>query len=266
MLMIDSHCHLDFVDFQSDLDDIVRRAKTASVEGMLTISTRLDGFPNVLAIAERYPMIWCSVGIHPHETEKEEADAQKLIDLARHPKVVGIGETGLDYYYDHSDRDAQKRAFRAHILAAQETGLPLIVHTREADENTAAMLQAAMAERPFSGLLHCFTSSQRLAEQAIEMGLSISFSGILTFKKTDALRETAKNVPLDRLLIETDAPYLAPVPHRGKRNEPAFTAHTAALLAQIKGLTLADIAEATTNNFFRLFAKADRMALGQVQA
>lgn len=262
MMLVDSHCHLDFPDFDPEREAVIARAEQASVKAMLTISTSLKTFPRVRAIAERYPNIWCSVGIHPHEADQEEADARTLIELAQHPKVIGIGETGLDYYYDHSDRSAQAASFRSHIRAAQETGLPIIVHTRDADHDTAQILTEAMAEKPFRGLLHCFTSSQALAEKAVAMGMMVSFSGILTFKKTDDLRATAAALPLDHILVETDAPYLAPAPHRGKRNEPAFTAHTAALLAALRGIDLETLARATTDNFFRLFTKAERAALG----
>jgi TatD DNase family protein len=256
-MLVDSHCHLDFPDFAADLDGTVARARAAGVGLMLTIGTKLSQFPGVLAVAERYPDVWCSVGVHPHEAASEGADAStaRLLELARHPKVVGFGETGLDYYYEHSPREAQVKAFRAHIAAARAAQLPLIVHTRDADDETGAILAEEMAAGPFTGLLHCFSSGRALAERAVGLGLYISLSGIMTFKKSDALRAIAAGVPADRLLVETDAPYLAPVPMRGKRNEPAFVAHTAASLAQVKGMAADELAEATTANFLRLFTK-----------
>ena len=256
-MLIDSHCHLDFPDFAEDLDGTVGRARAAGVGLMLTIGTKLSQFPGVLAVAERYPDVWCSVGVHPHEAaaEGEAATTAHLLDLARHPRVVGFGETGLDFYYEHSPREAQERAFRAHIAAAREAGLPLIVHTRDADAETGAILAEEMAAGAFTGLLHCFSSGQALAERAVGLGLYISLSGILTFKKSDGLRAIAAAVPADRLLVETDSPYLAPVPMRGKRNEPAYVAHTAIKLAETRGITAEALAETTTANFLRLFTK-----------
>ena len=256
-MLIDSHCHLDFSDFADELDDVVARAGDAGVGGMLTICTHVTRFERVLAVAERYDNVWCSVGIHPHEAANEpEVTAEHLVRLARHPKVVGFGESGLDYYYEHSPRAAQRRGFRAHIAAARQAQLPLIVHSRDADEDTMAILRDEHAKGAFPGLIHCFTAGPAVAECAVELGLSISISGIVTFKKADALREVARFVPADRLLVETDAPYLAPVPKRGKRNEPAFVAHTAAFLAEVRGEAPDALAAATTDNFFRLFAKA----------
>ncbi len=254
-MLVDSHCHLDFPDFAPDLDGTVNRARQAGVGLMLTIGTKLSQFDGVRAVAERFPDVWCSVGIHPHEAATEEGGTARLLELARHPKVVGFGETGLDFFYAHSPRDAQERAFRAHIAAARTARLPLIVHTRDADAETAAILAEEMATEPFTGLLHCFSSGRELAEKAVELGFYISLSGIITFKKADALRAVVAAVPLDRLLVETDAPYLAPVPMRGKRNEPAFVAHTAAKVAEIKGVSPERLAEATTANFLRLFGK-----------
>lgn len=255
-MLVDSHCHLDYLQRDGDLDDALDRAREAGVTEMLTISTKLSSFEGVRAIAERHDDVWCSVGVHPHEAEAEgQAMPDQLIALAAHPKVVGIGETGLDYYYEHSPRAAQQESFRAHIAAARETGLPLIVHSREADEDTAAILREEMAAGAFSGLIHCFSTGQGLADAALDLGLSISIAGIVTFKKSEALRETAAKVPLERLLVETDAPYLAPVPKRGKRNEPAYVVHTAACLAELKGLGPEALAEATSANFHRLFAK-----------
>jgi TatD DNase family protein len=255
-MLVDSHCHLDFPDFADDLDALLERAAAAGVGLMVSIGTKLSQFDKVLAVAERYPQVYCTVGIHPHEAATEaKTDAAQLIALAAHPKVIGFGETGLDYFYDHSPREQQRAAFRSHIQAARETGLPVIVHTRDADEDTAAILAEEAAIGPFAGLIHCFSSSRQLAEKAIDLGLYISLSGILTFNKAEELRDTVRTLPLERLLVETDAPYLAPVPKRGKRNEPAFVAHTAAKLAELKGLDAAALAAATTANFHRLFTK-----------
>lgn len=255
-VLIDSHCHLDFPDFGPEVEEVVARAHGAGVGLMLTISTKVSEFDRVRAVAERFPHVYCTVGIHPHEAASEpETDTATLVEMAKHPKVVGIGETGLDYFYEHSPREAQQRNFRAHIAAARETGLPLVVHTRDADEDTAAILTEEMGKGAFPGLLHCFSSGPQLAEKALEIGLYISLSGILTFKNAVELRETAARVPLDRLLVETDAPYLAPVPKRGKRNEPSFVVHTAEKLAEMKGIGAAALAEATTANFLRLFSR-----------
>jgi TatD DNase family protein len=258
--LVDSHCHLDFPDFAGELDAVVRRAGEAGVATMLTICTRLSRFAEVLAVAERYHNVYCSVGVHPHEAEKEgEVAAARLLDLAGHPKVIGFGETGLDYYYEHSPREAQQRSFRAHIAAARAAGLPLIVHARDADGDVADILAEEQEKGRFPGLIHCFTGGCALAERALGLGFFISFSGIVTFKKADAVREIARDVvPLERALVETDAPYLAPGPHRGKRNEPAFTAVTTECLARIKGVPVEAVARATTDNFFRLFRKAKR--------
>lgn len=256
--LVDSHCHLDFPDFGDELDAVVARAGQAGVGYMVTISTHLTKFPQVKAVAERFDNIFCTVGIHPHQAGTERLTTpEELADLAAHPKVVGIGETGLDFYYEHSPRGVQETQFRAHIRAARATGLPLIVHTRDADDDTVRVMDEEYAEGgPFPGLIHCFSAGPDLAAKAVGMGLYISVSGIVTFKKADDLRATLKGVPLDRLLVETDSPYLAPIPNRGKRNEPAFTAHTAACLADLKGVSADDLAMATTANFFRLFTKA----------
>lgn len=255
-MLVDSHCHLDFPDFEGRLDDVMARARNAGVGRMLTICTHVTRFERVLALAERYDNVWCTVGIHPHEAGNEpEVDAARLIALAKHPKVVGFGETGLDYFYEHSPRERQKASFRAHIQAARETGLPVVVHTREADDDTVRILAEEMEKGAFPGLIHCFTSGRELAEKAIEHGLYISLSGIVTFKSAEAVRETVRGLPLDRLLVETDAPYLAPIPNRGKTNEPAFVVHTAAKVADIKGVSADRLAEATTANFLRLFSK-----------
>jgi len=258
-MLVDSHCHLDFPEFAAELPDVVARAKAAGVGVCISIGTRLSGFAAVAAVAARFPDIYCSVGVHPHEAEKEPLDdAAPLLALARNPKVVGIGETGLDYYYEHSPRAKQIANFRAHISAARALALPLIVHTRDAEDDTIGILREEMGQGTFTGLIHCFTGTERLADAALDLGLCISASGIATFKKSDALRAVLARVPLDRLLVETDAPYLAPVPHRGKRNEPAFVAHTAAMLAELKGVPFEELARATTDNFFRLFTRATR--------
>ncbi|MEQ9518720.1 MAG: TatD family hydrolase [Parvibaculum sp.] len=260
--LVDSHCHLDFKDFDGELDDIVQRAGEAGVGLMVTIGTKLREFDKVLKVAESYDNIVCTVGIHPHEAEAEpDVATDRLIELSKHPKVVGIGETGLDYYYDHSPRDLQRANFLAHIAASRETGLPLIIHTRDADEDMAEILSDETGKGPFPALLHCFSSSQTLGLKALDLGLYISLSGIVTFKSAAELQETAKLVPLDRLLVETDSPYLAPVPKRGKRNEPSFVAHTAAKVAELQGISADALAEATTENFFRLFSKVPRSAL-----
>lgn len=255
-VLIDSHCHLDFPDFGAEVEEVVARAHEAGVGLMVTISTKVSEFDRVKAVAERFSHVYCTVGIHPHEAASEpETDTATLIEMAKHPKVVGIGETGLDYYYEHSPREAQKRNFRSHIAAARETGLPLIVHTRDADEDMAQILDEEMGKGAFPGLLHCFSSSPQLAEKALSLGLYISLSGIVTFKSAEELRATAAKVPMDRLLVETDAPYLAPVPKRGKRNEPSFVVHTAAKVAEIKNVTVGELASATTANFLRLFSR-----------
>lgn len=258
-MLVDSHCHLDFPDFAEDFDGMLARASEAGVGTMVTICTELSRFDAVRTIAEQHANIYCTVGVHPHEAEEEGLDDPgPLVRLARHERVVAIGETGLDYYYEHSPREAQRTSFRAHIAAARETGLPIVVHTREADDDTMAILEEEHRAGPFTGLIHCFSTSRELAERAVELGLSISLSGIVTFKKAETLREIARDLPLDRILVETDAPYLAPMPHRGKRNEPAFVAHTAACVAEARGMAVDDLARATTDNFFRLFTRAER--------
>lgn len=262
-MLIDSHCHLDYLDRNGvDLDEVVARAGRAGVGLMVTICTKVTEFPTILSIAERFSNVYCSVGIHPHEAEAEpDVTAERLIELAQHPKVVGIGETGLDYFYEHSPRDAQQKSFRAHIAAARETGLPLIVHTRDADEDTIGIMRDEYEKGAYPGLIHCFSSSAWLAREAVSMGFGISVSGIVTFKTAEALREAVAEVAMDKLLVETDAPYLAPVPNRGKQNEPAFVIHTAERLADLKGLTMGEIEEKTTANFLSLFKKVNPSAL-----
>ena len=261
-LLVDSHCHLNFKDFDEDLNLVVERAGDAGVGLMVTICTKLKEFDQILAIAERYDNIVCSVGIHPHEAAEEpDVDAARLVELAQHPKVVAIGETGLDYFYEHSPREPQIKNFRSHIWAARETQLPIVIHTRDADQDTSDILTDEMAQGTFPGLLHCFSSGQTLANTALDLGLYISLSGIVTFKSAKDLQETAKLVPEDRLLVETDSPYLAPVPKRGKRNEPSFVVHTAQKVADLRDVEASHLADTTTENFFRLFSKVPREAM-----
>jgi TatD DNase family protein len=263
MMLVDSHCHLDFPDFTAEVDEIVARARSAGVGHMLTICTRVRKFPDVLAIAQRFPDVTCSVGTHPHSaTEERDFKVDEIVERTSHLRVVAIGEAGLDYFYRKSTREDQEAGFRSHIAAARETGLPLIIHTRDADEVTARILREEMAKGAFKAVLHCFTGGRVLAETGIELGHYVSFSGILTFPKSGALREIAASLPLDRLLVETDAPFLAPQPNRGKRNEPAFVRHTAKVLAEARGLSEGEVADITTANFFSLFAKA-RAAMGE---
>jgi TatD DNase family protein len=255
-LLVDSHCHLDFPDFAEELPDVVARAHDAGIGILQTISTKMTTFPNVLGVAEQFDNVYASVGIHPHEVEKEEKiTTAELVEKAQHPKVIGIGETGLDYFYEHSPRELQQASFLEHIGAARETKLPLIIHTREADEDTMQILRDEQAKGAFPGLIHCFTSGRGVAEGAIELGMYVSISGIVTFKSAKDLQEIVKDLPLERLLVETDAPYLAPVPQRGKTNEPAFTRHTAEFLAELKGISFEEVAEVTTRNFLELFNK-----------
>lgn len=252
-MLIDSHCHLDPEYFSEDLPEVIKRAHDNGVHKMMTISTKLSTFPGVLEVAKAYDSVVCTVGVHPHDVETEtDLSKEKLLELAAHPKVVGLGETGLDYYYEHSPRDLQKKGFSDHIEANLESGLPLIVHCREAEQDTIDCLKTVGQGRA-TGVIHCFSGTMKFARQALDLGFYISLSGILTFKKADEIREVAKFAPLDRLLVETDSPYLAPVPYRGKRNEPAYTLHTAEHLAMIRGLSLLDVAKATTGNFNRLF-------------
>jgi TatD DNase family protein len=260
-MLIDSHCHLDFPDLSDDLDGIVSRARRAGIGRLVTISTRVKRHSQVIAIAERFEDVFCSVGTHPHHAQEElDVTVGELVRRAEHPKVVAIGEAGLDYHYDYSPRAAQEQGFRRHIAAARETGLPLVIHSREADADIATILSEEMRRGAFSAVLHCFTSGRELALRAIELGLFISFTGILTFKNSDALRAIAAELPADRILVETDAPYLAPGKFRGKRNEPAYVVETAASLAKARGVSPEDIAHQTTENFFRLFGKVPRPA------
>lgn len=260
-MLIDSHCHLDFPEFAPELDAVVARAEAAGIGRMVTISTRVRKHADVLAVAERFPNVYCSVGTHPHNAHEElDITASELVRRAAHPKVVAIGEVGLDHHYDFSPHAAQEQGFRTHIAAARETGLPLVIHSREADEDTAQILREEMGKGAFPAILHCFTGGRDLALTAIDLGLYISFTGILTFKNSQALRDIAAELPADRILIETDAPYLAPGPFRGKRNEPAFVVETAKVLAAVRGVSFAEIAAQTTENFFRFFSKVPRPA------
>lgn len=256
-MLVDSHCHLNFPDFNDDLDDIIARARSAGVGVMQTICTEMAEFEAVYAIAEKYDGIYCSVGVHPNDSGKQEiVTAQELIAKTSRKKVIGIGETGLDYHYEYTDREYQKRSFIEHIKAAQATGLPLIVHTRNADDDTMEIISSEISKTSFKFLIHCFTSSKQLAEKAVELGGYISLSGIITFKSAGAIRDAVAGVPLDRLLIETDSPYLSPMPHRGKRNEPSFVVQVNKALANIKNISEEESAKITTKNFFRLFDKA----------
>jgi TatD DNase family protein len=261
-MIIDSHCHLDFPELKGELDAVLARARGAGVGLMVTISTWVRRFDEVLAIAAGYDEVFCSVGTHPHNAAEEpDVTAAELVKLARHQKVVAIGEAGLDYHYDNSPRSDQEKSFRTHIAAARETGLPLVIHARDADADIAHILEEESAKGAFPFVLHCFTSGPELARRGLALGGYVSFSGVVTFKKSDALRDIAREVPLDRILVETDAPYLAPEPMRGKINEPAFVVHTAARLAAVKGVSEAELARATNDNFFRLFNKVPRASL-----
>jgi TatD DNase family protein len=259
--LVDSHCHLDFPDLAGDLPGVVARAHAAGVTRMVTICTRLQHEPQVRSIAEAYPGVFYAAGTHPMSAAEEPlATAEALAALARHPRFVGIGETGLDYHYTADTKAIQQTSLRVHIEAAQETGLPLIIHARDADEDMERILAEGMAHRPYACVMHCFSSGPRLAEAALEMGFTLSISGIAAFPRSQDLRDIFARAPLDRLILETDSPYLAPPPHRGKRNEPAYVAHTAAALAPVFGLSLAEFAAITTANFDRLFPRAARSA------
>ena len=256
-MLIDSHCHLDFDALAGDLDGVLARAKAAGVTGMVTISTRVEQFDRITAIAEAHDNVWCSVGTHPHHADEElHISADDLIRLSAHPKCVAIGEAGLDYFYDNAPRDAQATGFRRHIAAARQTGLPLVIHSRAADEDMAQILEEESGKGAFPFVLHCFSSSAELARRGLALGGYLSFSGIITFKNAEEIREVAGFAPADRILVETDAPYLAPVPHRGQSNEPSFVRHTAERLAEVRGVSLEQLAADTTANFANLFAKA----------
>jgi TatD DNase family protein len=260
-MIVDSHCHLDFPDFAEELDAVVARAQAAGLTRIVTISTRVKRHAEVRAIAEKFERVYCSVGTHPHNAHEElDITAADLVRLSAHPKVVAIGEAGLDYHYDHSPRDAQEQGLRTHIAAARNTGLPLVIHSRDADADMARILEEETGKGAFPAVLHCFTGSRELALTGIALGLYVSFSGILTFKKSDELRAIAAELPADRILVETDAPYLAPGRYRGKRNEPAYVVETARVLAEARGVGFDEIARQTTDNFFRLFSKVPRAA------
>ncbi len=256
-MLADSHCHLNYKGLAEEQQAVLERARARGVTAMLNIATRESEWVDVLATAEREPDVWATVGIHPHEADQHpHVDTAKLVERAQHPRIVGIGETGLDYYYDHSDRQRQQASFRAHIAAAREAGVPIVIHTRDAEDDTAAILRDELGKGAFAGVIHCFTGTAAFARVALDLGFYISISGIVTFKSAKALQEVASTLPIDRLLVETDAPFLAPVPHRGKTGEPAFVADTAAFLAALRGDDLALLQEATARNFHTLFAKA----------
>ncbi len=256
-MLVDSHCHLNYKGLAEQQDEVLARARTRGVTAMLNIATRESEWDDVLAAATKNADVWASVGIHPHDADQHpDIDTAKLVERAAHPRVIGIGETGLDYYYDKSDRARQQDSFRRHIHASQQSGLPIIVHTRDAEADTLALLGAEMARAPYSGVIHCFTASDNFAKAALDLGLYISISGIVTFKNAADLQATAKWLPQDRLLVETDSPFLAPVPHRGKTGEPAFVADTLAFLADLRGEEQEALAAMTSANFYRLFDKA----------
>jgi len=260
-MLIDTHCHLDFPDFAEDIGSYVGRAEAAGVGRMVTISTRVARFSAYAALAERFPAVWCTVGTHPHGAHEElDITAEQLVALSRHPRCVAIGEAGLDYHYDKSPRAAQEQGLRTHIAAARESQLPLVIHSREADEDMAAILREEMGKGAFPAILHCFTAGEMLARTGVELGLYVSFSGILTFKTSEALRAIARDIPMERLLVETDAPYLAPTPYRGKRNEPSYIVETAKILAEVKGVPFDEIARITTENARRCYWKMDHAA------
>jgi TatD DNase family protein len=269
-MLIDSHCHLDFPQFSGRLPEVLARAREAGVGRMVTISTHVRRWDGYRALAEAHEEVFCTIGTHPHHAAEEpDIAAAEIVALARHPRCVAIGEAGLDYHYDRSPRDVQERVFRTHIAAARETGLPLVVHARDADDDMIAILREEAGRGRFDAVLHCFSSGARLAEVGVELGFYVSFSGIVTFKRSDELRRIAAAVPPERLLVETDAPYLAPEPYRGKQNEPAYVAHTARFLAAVIGVSEDEMARLTTGNSYRLFTKAalaDRVTAESVVA
>jgi TatD DNase family protein len=258
-MIVDSHCHLDFPELAADRPGMLARARAAGVERMVTISTRVERFDEIRAIAEAHDEVWCSVGTHPHHSDQElHIETDDLVRLAEYPKCVAIGEAGLDYFYDNAPKDAQETGFRRHIAAARITGLPLVIHARQADEMTAAILREEAGQGAFPFVLHCFTGGMELARTGLDLGGYISFSGIITFKNAEGIRDVARMVPADRYLVETDAPYLAPIPHRGQTNEPAYTRHTAEYLASVRAVSPETVFDETTDNFFRLFSRAKR--------
>jgi TatD DNase family protein len=256
-MLVDSHCHLNYKGLVEEQGAVLNRARDSGVTAMLNISTREKEWRDIVATAEQEDDVWASIGIHPHEADAHpDIDLSKLVNEARHERVVAIGETGLDYYYDHSDRDQQKQSFRTHIHAARETGLPIIVHTRDAEEDTAAIMEEEMEKGTYTGVIHCFTASEKFAQTSLKLGLYISISGIVTFKNAKDLQDTASKLPDDRLLVETDAPFLAPVPHRGKTGEPAYVADTARFLAELRDQEYSELCQITSQNFYNLFTKA----------
>lgn len=259
-MWVDSHCHLNYPEIQSHFSDVLKRAAENQVGCMLTISTKFSEFDQILALAEQHDHIYCTVGVHPHYAldELQYVSVDGLIKAAQHPKVVGLGETGLDYYYENSPKKEQQESLQIHIEAARELQIPLIIHTRDADEDTIEILEKAYREKPFKGLIHCFSTGRELAMRMLDIGFYISLSGIITFKRADDIRDTVKDIPMDRLLVETDCPYLAPLPYRGKPNEPSYVIHTGEKLSEIKGLSIEDVKNKTTENFFRLFDKCKK--------
>lgn len=256
-MLIDSHSHLDFEALAGDIDGVLARAEAAGVTGMVTISTLVEKFSTYAAIAERYPNVWCSVGTHPHNADQElHITVDELVRLSAHPRCIAIGEAGLDYFYDNAPREAQATGLRRHIAAARLTGLPLVIHSRQADDDMAAILEEETGQGAFPFVLHCFTAGMELARRALALGGYVSFSGIITFRNAEEIRDVAKIVPSDRYLVETDAPYLAPIPHRGQSNEPSYVRHTAEKLAEVRGVSLEQLASESTANFARLFSKA----------
>jgi TatD DNase family protein len=266
-MLVDHHCHLDFPQLAADRAGLLARARAAGVGAMVTISTRVAKLDELIAIVEAHPNVFCSVGTHPHYADEEpDITVAELVAKSAHPKVVAIGEAGLDYHYQKSSREGQAAGFRRHIAAARETGLPLEIHARDADADTARILEEEHAKGPFPAILHCYTGGPELARRAVALGLIVSFTGVVTFKRSDELRAIAAEVPLDQMLVETDAPYLAPVPFRGKTNEPAYVVHTARCLAEVKGISAEEFAAATTDNFFRLFKKVSRSVMVEAQS
>jgi TatD DNase family protein len=266
-MLVDHHCHLDFPQLAADRAGLLARARAAGVGAMVTISTRVAKLDELIAIVEAHPNVFCSVGTHPHYADEEpDITVAELVAKSAHPKVVAIGEAGLDYHYQKSSREGQAAGFRRHIAAARETGLPLEIHARDADADTARILEEEHAQGPFPAILHCYTGGPELARRAVALGLIVSFTGVVTFKRSDELRAIAAEVPLDQMLVETDAPYLAPVPFRGKTNEPAYVVHTARCLAEVKGISAEEFAAATTDNFFRLFKKVSRSVMVEAQS
>lgn len=256
VFIVDSHCHLNYEGLKDRVPEVVKAANDAGVKVLQSICTRLTEFEDIYKLTQEYECVWASAGIHPHEADNHKTSVEALVELAKRPKTIGIGETGLDYYYDHGSPEAQKKSFEIHMEAASKSGLPIIIHTRDAEADTYEMLKSFMKDKPLKGLLHCFTGTADLAQKALDLGFYISISGIITFKNANELRDVVKNVvPMDRLLVETDSPFLSPVPYRGKVCEPAYTRNTAEFIAELKGISLQELADATTANFLKLFDK-----------